>query len=635
MYHSKKIGVFVSHIMGSYQKNVCQGIIDEAFNYGYTTEIFVSMDGENLGASDSSEETVLLAPNYENFSGVVYASDTYVSFDLKDTILAALKERCSCPVVQLAVTDYYYPALSIENNVNTEEIVRHLVTKHNCKRICFLGCNTESFFSDNRHYYYEDTMKSFSMPIGENDVYSCTYDEGQIAQALDFFCASDKKIDAIVCYNDRLALLLMTEAQKRGFKIPEDFAVTGCDNLEAGQNVTPTLTTVSFPAYELGTSAVDSLVKLIQGNEIPMSQTVQAKVLYGGSCGCEHTVKPNNVNYYHDLSSKIDDIEGSIMNSIRMANAFQRILDVDEGMDLLEQYVKSIEHCKEFYLCLYSNWDSLSQDILQLTNSGEEAFDNDSMYLKLGIKDGKRLPECSYKKTSLLPEQISDCSDSCYICTPLFFENKPFGFIALSYENNQIDYHFQLIHWFMNISQMLERMRDTKRTSILVERLEDVYIKDSLTGLYNKHGYLHKLTGFLDYVNTHQTTVTCFIFDLDRLKYINDTYGHSEGDFAIQVIGHALISALKSTDICARFSGDEFYLLGHEYTAETAQLLLERIEKYISNYNKLSNKEYTISVSGGFAQLTDVNPLDSEQIDELFTVADQNMYEQKKKKKEQ
>ena len=49
MYHNKKIGIFISHIMGFYQKNVCQGIIDKALEYGYTAEIFASMDGENLG----------------------------------------------------------------------------------------------------------------------------------------------------------------------------------------------------------------------------------------------------------------------------------------------------------------------------------------------------------------------------------------------------------------------------------------------------------------------------------------------------------------------------------------------------------------------------------------------------------
>lgn len=67
----------------------------------------------------------------------------------------------------------------------------------------------------------------------------------------------------------------------------------------------------------------------------------------------------------------------------------------------------------------------------------------------------------------------------------------------------------------------------------------------------------------------NQSTVTCFLFDLNRLKYINDHYGHNEGDFAIQVIGHALSSGTRSTDICAGFNGNEFYLLAMVYKKRT------------------------------------------------------------------
>ena len=148
---------------------------------------------------------------------------------------------------------------------------------------------------------------------------------------------------------------------------------------------------------------------------------------------------------------------------------------------------------------------------------------------------------CIRDRRSLLPEHIYRQSDSAYLYFPLFFKNKTFGYIALAYENNRIDYHFQLVHWFMNINQLLKRLSDAKRTSILVSHLEDIYTKDALTGLYNKHGYLHRETLLLQEAAENQSTVTCFLFDLNRLKYINDHYGHNEGDFAIQVIGQMCI----------------------------------------------------------------------------------------------
>ena len=159
--------------------------------------------------------------------------------------------------------------------------------------------------------------------------------------------------------------------------------------------------------------------------------------------------------------------------------------------------------------------------------------------------------------------------------------------------------------------------------------MEDIYTKDALTGLYNKHGYLHRETLLLQEAAENQSTVTCFLFDLNRLKYINDQYGHNEGDFAIQVIGHALSSVTRSTDICARFSSDEFYLLTMDYTKEDADELLTRVYKYLDNYNKISHKEYKISASGGYAQSTPGASLSKEDVKALFSKADEHMYQQK------
>ena len=66
---------------------------------------------------------------------------------------------------------------------------------------------------------------------------------------------------------------------------------------------------------------------------------------------------------------------------------------------------------------------------------------------------------------------------------------KSFGYIALAYEDNRIDYQFRLVQWQININQMLQSVCEAKRTGMLVDRLEDIYMKDALTGLYNRHGY--------------------------------------------------------------------------------------------------------------------------------------------------
>ena len=628
MYHSKKMCVFISHIFGVYQQGVCQGIIDKALEYGYTVEIFTSLDGENLGAYEIGEEGIMRIPNYDSFDGIIFASDTYISSDLKQKILDKL-QTLSCPIVEIAVTDSNFPTVALENSSMSGELTTHFLTVHHASRVCYLGCSDESFISDLRENYYKEALQKHGKTPGEKDIYRCGYDAAAVDEALTFFCEAGIP-EAVVCYNDRMALLFLASVLAAGYRIPEDIAITGCDDTPDGHNASPMLTTVSFPVYELGITAVENLLTLIRGNDLPPTTLLSAKPLIHNSCGCKSSENTNAVFFMRELSSRIATLESSILSSMNMSASLQHITDLDYGMDLLEQFVQKIENCREFYLCLYSDWDSVSSHILALTNNEETVADTDTILLKFALKNGKRLPECSYRKKNLLPDYIYDDSDCAYIYTPLFFEDKEFGYIALSYIDNRIDYHFRLVQWQININQMLQSIREAKRTGMLVARLEDIYMKDSLTGLYNKHGYNHFEVQLLNRAISENIPLTAFLIDMDGLKTINDTYGHSEGDFAIRVLGQALESTSNEGDLCARFSGDEFYMLTAGLSDKEAKLRTEAIESYLDSYNKLSIRQYHISCSCGFYSALPTPDFTSEHIQELFSEADKKMYEVKR-----
>lgn len=632
MYHSLKIGIFISHIMGHYQKHICQGIIDTAVEYGYTAEIFTTLDGENLGEYGIGEKSITNLPNYEDYSGIIFASDSYPAKELKEQILHSLQSSCHCPVVEIATVSPHFPSVALENNSMTGELVHHLGTEHGYKRICYLGCSEQPYFSDSREHYYRTAMEELTLSVGEWDVCTCMPTLDSVQKAFSNYLSAKSVPEAIVCYNDEIALLLMQIVKDSGYRIPEDIAITGCDNSIRGQNTLPALTTVTFPVYELGVCATQQLLKLIHGETVDAMTYIPAQTLCRSSCGCPKVDFTDPFSYQQLQHERIVSLESSILESMRMSASFSCIKDLDEGLDLLAHHIEHIEHCKEFYLCLYSGWDSVPSYVQELTLQEDSSYDSDEILLKLAIRDGKRLPECSFKRSfagGLLPKHIYQQSDSAYIYTPLFFENKAFGYVALSFENNHIAYVFQLVHWFLNINQLLHLICENRCNAILLEHLENFYTKDSLTGLYNKHGYLQHAEALIAQATAKKDTVTCFIFDLNRLKQINDTYGHAEGDFALQVIGQALLRVTRSEDICARFSGDEFYLLTSGYTKKDADDLLAHVAKYLSNYNHLCTKPYTISASGGYASATATDDFCMADIDSLFAEADQRMYQQK------
>lgn len=630
MYHTRKIGVFISHIFGTYQQGVCQGVIDKAMEYGYTTEIFTSLDGENLGTYENGEVSVLHIPNYESFDGIIFASDTYVSADLKQKIQDKLK-TLSCPVVEIAAAVSHFPTVSLENNAMAGELTAHFLTVHRAARVCNLGCTEEPYFSDLRERHYTEALEKAGKTPGANDIYRCGYDGAAAKAALTFFCKTGIP-EAVVCYNDRLALLFLAAALFAGYRVPEDIALSGCDDTPEGRNASPRLTTVTFPVHELGVAAVENLLALIRGNVLPPITYLKAAPVIHNSCGCQSSSNSNSVFFTGELSARIAALENSILNSIDMSSSLQHVACLDDGIDMLERFVRKIEHCQAFYLCLYSDWDSVSSHILALTNKDETPADTDMILMKFALEKGKRLPECSYRKKNLLPDYIYDSPDCAYIYVPLFFEENEFGYIALSYENNQIDHHFRLVQWQININHMLQSLREAKRTGMLVDHLEDIYMKDPLTGLYNKHGYDYFEGRLLNRAVSENLTLTAFILDIDGLKEINDTLGHGEGDFALQVVGQALESTAGEGDLCARFSGDAFYMLAAGLSEKDAKLRTESIASYLHNYSRLSGKKYQISCCCGFASAHPSSAFTAEHIRELFAEADKKMYEEKSRR---
>lgn len=634
MYHKKKLALFISHIYGEYQNNLAQGAINRASEYGYQFEVYSTNDGEDLGDYGIGEETLLRIPNFGDFDGAIFASGTYSDFAIRDQVCDLLKKQ-NLPIIEVCEYQPSFPSIAMENNLTTGSLTEHLITAHQCRRICYLGCRNELFFSDRRQKAFEDTMNRHSLSFDEHDIYLCNDSEEDFINAINYFNEGEKKkFDAVVCYNDRVAIGFWHAAHTMGYEIPKDFAIVGCDCLKEGQNIDPPLTTVTFPAYQIGTTACEALIDLINGKP-SKNRTVFAEPVYAGSCGCSFHKDTPAFIYSRSLHKRIDELESAMFTTMRMSADFSHITDIDDAMDRLEQYVRNISDFSEFYLCLYSDWDSLSTHVLELTGSLEEEVPSEikeqSVLLKLAIRDGKRLPECSFKKLSLLPDFLQEGSTSSYIISPLFFEERAFGYIAVAFKNNHINYHFKYVEWIMHITQLLQNICETKRTNALTSHLEDIYMRDVLTGLYNHHGF-DRLKEELLSNATEEETIIAMLFDLDCLKLINDNFGHQEGDFALRGLGQALRQAANENDICARFSGDEFYCFLKGSDEQVAKNFEKKVSTYLENYNRLSSKPYRISCSGGYATIPYSKELTESDINALFAQADRNMYEIKKNK---
>jgi diguanylate cyclase (GGDEF)-like protein/PAS domain S-box-containing protein len=171
--------------------------------------------------------------------------------------------------------------------------------------------------------------------------------------------------------------------------------------------------------------------------------------------------------------------------------------------------------------------------------------------------------------------------------------------------------------------------RDITERKQLEEKLRVISITDELTGLYNRRGFIafseqHRKIA----VRTRQAMLL-FFADLDKLKEINDTFGHQEGDRALVEVAEILKSAFRESDVIGRIGGDEFAVLVTNATAAAGGLLAARVQEILDRRNQGQSRGYPLGLSKGVAPYDPDHPCS---LDELMSRADERMYRQKKNK---
>jgi diguanylate cyclase (GGDEF)-like protein len=121
-----------------------------------------------------------------------------------------------------------------------------------------------------------------------------------------------------------------------------------------------------------------------------------------------------------------------------------------------------------------------------------------------------------------------------------------------------------------------------------------------------------------------------FFGDVDSLKTINDTYGHAQGDLALQDISAVLKETFREADIVARIGGDEFVVLAVDASMENTDILTDRIQAALKRCKQQGDWPYQLTLSLGIAHYDPDAPCT---VNEMIAQADGRMYQQKKEKK--
>ncbi|MCE5263594.1 MAG: diguanylate cyclase [Deltaproteobacteria bacterium] len=173
---------------------------------------------------------------------------------------------------------------------------------------------------------------------------------------------------------------------------------------------------------------------------------------------------------------------------------------------------------------------------------------------------------------------------------------------------------------------VISDITQNKRTE---EELRAMSLRDELTGLLNRRGFLTLAEQQLRLVHRMKKRLILLFIDLDRMKWINDTLGHPEGDLALKNAGIILKKTFRESDLVSRVGGDEFVVVTVNAFDENMENILARLERNVAAFNAASQAPYPLSLSIGAVSSDEE---ESCAIEALLTKADQRMYEHKKTK---
>jgi len=303
-------------------------------------------------------------------------------------------------------------------------------------------------------------------------------------------------------------------------------------------------------------------------------------------------------------------------------------------------------------------------------------YDFSRLILAFDTSGRIKLPEegIRFPTKRLFPESLINKKERCsFVVYALFHNNDHMGFVIFNLIAENTHLYEVLHHWFKTVFggvRMIEKIRNqalhleelvNQRTADLSESnnllqqeiqerrkteeklkqaleelekyneiLHSQSIRDELTNLYNRRGFFTLAEQHFQYARRKKQEFLLFFADLDRLKEINDNYGHQEGDEALVKTAEILKGCFRQMDIIARMGGDEFVILVVDSTLKDKDYLIKRLENLISDYNQKSGKPYSLSISVGTAFYSSDY---AKSLDTLLAEADVDLYNQKQIKK--
>ena len=478
-----------------------------------------------------------------------------------------------------------------------EQVVRHMVEDHGCRDVVMVAGIRGNPYSEERIDMCRKVLEEHGGRLPQEQVIYGDYWDEPTLRALDgYFDGGGHMPEAFICANDAMAIAVSIYLARQNIQVPAHVKVAGFDGILQGGYHEPTITTAAPDSPMMFERMLDTISKwdpTASGKTEVWSVPYRLEIRRSCGCGRWNAV---------ETTKKIGQLKMLSLTYTRdiraMGNSIRRTLN----MNSLEELTACLSPLFSFwadpyYFAAVLEKQGLARPILH------------------GVHNRFATGEAFRWKGALVPDLDALCSDPSVrivLAQLLQNEEETMGYLVSGMEEWSLREQQRFEELALFLSAALHAVIVNRRLEAANNAMLQMAEHDYLTGLYNRRGFLRELERRLQLPEAQRLTLTLFSMDMDRLKAINDAYGHQEGDFAIQCLAQAIQTATEG--LCARFGGDEFAfaMLAEASMLPELEALRSRIE---ANAGALcASKAFRVSASLGACscpvrEYTSLNPL--------------------------
>lgn len=608
----KKILFMLSTWQDAYSKYVFSGIEKAAENLDIEIHV-INAYGSEVEYFTKELEVLNLA-DVRKYDGVLMMFNGIGTGEH----LQRYTEEClkyNVPAVSIDIPSEGIAYCGIDSYASMYSITEHLIKEHNVTRLQYVGGPENHHDSVERGQAFLNCLKDNNLEPYGFSYYGFMRSSGRKAYA-DVKASGKPMAEAYVFANDYCALGFCMAAKEDGLIPPKDFLVTGFDNQPEAQNYYPSITTIDRNLDGIGYQSLLHLMDIIDGEEaFDSKKCIPGIVIKSGSCGCDKD---------KDLVVRYQELVYQTMKRNDQDTMQKSFRDRLCGNDTFAQYQQELKRgiakwgLTDYRICVNRHI---------CTNNSTKTVGYDDVIDAYGADTYA----CLDRNECLIPDDFKDDATKIYWFGTLYCKEMTLGYSIFKYSASLLEFQY---HRNINATTALavENIRQSMILNEVNQKLEHLYIMDSLTGLYNRFGY-NTFAGDLYKENCGRVYVV--FIDMDNLKTINDIYGHDSGDIAIKGVAEAIKSVYTDTDVKVRMGGDEFLIMGPFISEEDLNKKETKIRKYLEEYTDRMRLPVGLEVSTGysFSEGYRNTNMACTGLESMLKQADLAMYKQKQSKK--